>query len=136
MRNSITSLLAGLSPCGNLLSHEMIAAVELSLPLKEHEAKLKNLTAWGRIQCANGKDYLIAQSLEESSILEGNIIQTRKSFFSQDGITWGDLETVNDDIAELCEKVSSQQFQGDPGYVYKIPNKTDDENEGIGASLI
>ncbi|KAK9826441.1 hypothetical protein WJX81_006405 [Elliptochloris bilobata] len=119
LEHNLTLTLQALAPSGNALSPEQLAALELSLPLKQHEAGLKHLSFWGKILARNGKDYLVAQGCMRAAVLDSRVESDRRVCFSQDGVRWLDLAAPPPAVAQAASLLTSQ-LSGDPATAYTV----------------
>jgi len=106
-----------LATCGVMLSAETKSALEVSLPLKSADTGLKMLF-WGKLLTTSGKDYFITTGVSpDMAIVNGKPSPEPKWFFSQDCVTWMDLEACPEEQADKAAKLSSM-LSGDPSKVF------------------
>ena len=49
------------------------------------------------------------------------IVWEPKTFVTQDGVKWADLDSLDQETATLAEKTAGDCFQGDPAFVHSVP---------------
>jgi radial spoke head protein 9 len=80
----------------------MQAALTHSIPIKKAQTGLRSISLWGRISALNGRDYIIAEGVEQAHVLEGRVVRSVHYFFTQDGIKWADLVPVTPSAASVA----------------------------------
>lgn len=105
MEPSTTLTLKNLAPMGAVLTAEIQAALDNSLPIKRAETGLKHVVLWGRILTRSGKDYLIAEGYNSGYVRDGKTTFETRYFYSQDGVKWVDLPPVDGPTTERAKKI-------------------------------
>ena len=68
------------------------------------------------------QDYLIAEGSSDQFVAAAGLFPPSRYYFSQDGMQWSDLDTVNADVAARASLLTSQ-LTGDPSNLYLLPEK-------------
>uniref|UniRef100_A0A7S0V3D7 Radial spoke head protein 9 homolog n=1 Tax=Polytomella parva TaxID=51329 RepID=A0A7S0V3D7_9CHLO len=118
----LTLTLKYLASCGAVITTEQQAALEYSLPIKRIEAGLRTLVLWGKILCLNGKDYLIAEGYNQAEIKDSYVSTETKYYYSQDGVRWSDLQSIDGDTSTRSAKIRGQ-LSGDPSKNYELEER-------------
>ncbi|KAK9824048.1 hypothetical protein WJX72_007337 [[Myrmecia] bisecta] len=114
---NLTLTLEALAPSGLVLAAEQQAALQHSLPVKQAQAGFKTLNFWGKISARNGKDYLIAEGSNGAYVSDKRLVANNKYCFSQDAITWVDLEAIGEETASRAGSFTTQ-LSGEPSKMY------------------
>jgi len=106
------------APTGNVLSIAHAAGMQSSFPILQKNYKFSKVLFFGRIT-AKAQDYLIAVGIE-NSWMDG----TKKFFWCQDGVEWGQLKMPTDEERANCAKLSANlMLTGNPAEQTAIPTE-------------
>lgn len=107
------SALDAVASTGCVVSLPHKAGMQSSFPMLKKNYKFSKVLYFGKILGKSG-DYLIAIGIEESW-------ETKKFFFCMDGVSWGQLPPVTEEMMATCAKVpASVPFTGDISHIYPV----------------
>lgn len=113
--------LAELGTAGFVLSTEHRAALSSSLVILKSNEKFESVVFWGTVVGTSGT-YYIAQGLGKSQLGD------RKSFYTQDCVTWAQLPAVHPVIVNSSKKIK-KRFTGTASHEFLVqePGPSADE---------
>eukprot|EP00736_Rhodelphis_marinus_P000532 Rmarinus@m.16000 len=108
---------------GSYLSQWEQSAIQTSLPLLKSQYHFTKMMMWGKIRGLKG-DYLICVGWRFPFTF------APVYFFSDDGVSWGELPSVDETTKKNCLKLR-RPFEGHKSFVYSIPDSTANVTEEV-----